>query len=248
MIIIPDIHGRTFWKDCVKGHENEEIIFLGDYLDPYPAEWITRKEAILNFQEILEFKKAHMNNVILLLGNHDFIQYIFKKMHECRTDFTNMEKIENLFKENMHLFKVGYYKKLKYKTYLFTHAAFLKKWVEDCGEYLAEFKKPEEIIDFLNDILFTDPVLLCELINRVGYCRGGWYPHGSIVWGDIRECSTKHPQFKRYYNIFGHTQLKSQPIIEKFLACLDCRKGFILDEETREIKAIEIENQNEKSE
>ena len=73
MIIIPDIHGRTFWKDCVKGHENEEIIFLGDYLDPYPAEWITRKEAILNFQEILEFKKAHMNNVILLLGNHDFI-------------------------------------------------------------------------------------------------------------------------------------------------------------------------------
>ena len=24
MIIIPDIHGRTFWKDCVKGHENEQ--------------------------------------------------------------------------------------------------------------------------------------------------------------------------------------------------------------------------------
>ena len=27
MIIIPDIHGRSFWKDAVKGHENEKIIF-----------------------------------------------------------------------------------------------------------------------------------------------------------------------------------------------------------------------------
>ena len=27
MIIIPDIHGRSFWKDAVKGRENDKIIF-----------------------------------------------------------------------------------------------------------------------------------------------------------------------------------------------------------------------------
>ena len=40
MIIIPDIHGRSFWKDAVKGRENEKIIFLGDYTDPYSYEGI----------------------------------------------------------------------------------------------------------------------------------------------------------------------------------------------------------------
>ena len=34
ILIIPDIHGRTFWKECIKC-ECDEIIFLGDYLDPY---------------------------------------------------------------------------------------------------------------------------------------------------------------------------------------------------------------------
>lgn len=237
MIIIPDIHGRTFWKDCIKGLENEEIIFLGDYLDPYPEENITRRDAIENFREIINFKKAHMDNVILLLGNHDFIKYIFKDMYECRTDFTNMKEIEEIFKENNDLFTVGYYKKLKYKTYLFTHAAFLKRWVEDCSEYLGEFETPEEIIDFLNNIFITDPDIFCKLVNWAGWVRGGWHQCGSIIWGDIRECSFKHPQFKRYYNIYGHTQLK-KPIIEKYWACLDCRRGFVLNEDTRKIEEI----------
>ena len=35
MIIIPDIHGRDFWKE-VTAIEDEEFVFLGDYVDPYP--------------------------------------------------------------------------------------------------------------------------------------------------------------------------------------------------------------------
>jgi predicted phosphodiesterase len=54
-LIIPDVHGRTFWKKAIEKHKDEvnKIIFLGDYLDPYPWEGITRKEAIRNFQEII---------------------------------------------------------------------------------------------------------------------------------------------------------------------------------------------------
>ena len=50
MIIIPDVHGRSFWKEYVKGHEEEDIIFLGDYLDPYGYEGIHCKDAIENFR------------------------------------------------------------------------------------------------------------------------------------------------------------------------------------------------------
>ena len=38
LIIIPDVHGRSFWRDAVKRNPGAEFIFLGDYLDPYPDE------------------------------------------------------------------------------------------------------------------------------------------------------------------------------------------------------------------
>ena len=41
VLVIPDDHGRGFWKEFVKGHENEMIVFLGDYVDPYPHENIS---------------------------------------------------------------------------------------------------------------------------------------------------------------------------------------------------------------
>ena len=35
IIIIPDVHGRTFWKEAVRDLTDRSVIFLGDYLDPY---------------------------------------------------------------------------------------------------------------------------------------------------------------------------------------------------------------------
>lgn len=41
-LVIPDIHGRKFWRKPVnRGLQDttiNKIIFLGDYLDPYPNE------------------------------------------------------------------------------------------------------------------------------------------------------------------------------------------------------------------
>lgn len=72
MIIIPDIHGRTFWKYAVKGRETEEIVFLGDYVDPYTElEGIEPSKGLVALKEVIEFKKHHPENVTLLLGNHD---------------------------------------------------------------------------------------------------------------------------------------------------------------------------------
>ena len=73
ILVIPDVHGRPFWKDAVEKHSEdcEKIVFLGDYLDPYPWEWITRKMTIENFKEIIKYKKDNQEKVVLLLGNHD---------------------------------------------------------------------------------------------------------------------------------------------------------------------------------
>ncbi|MGN0966722.1 MAG: hypothetical protein ACI4OP_03910 [Candidatus Coprovivens sp.] len=73
-----------------------------------------------------------------------------------------------------------------------------------------------------------------EIIPKLWVCsrmRGGYDNTGSMVWSDVRE----EDRESTYYQIFGHTQLKSVPIITNTYACLDCRKCFTLNTETSEI-------------
>jgi hypothetical protein len=57
MIVIPDVHGRTFWRQAVNEYLGKEhILFLGDYLDPYTYEGITPTDAYKVFHEIIELK------------------------------------------------------------------------------------------------------------------------------------------------------------------------------------------------
>ena len=71
ILIIPDVHGRTFWHKAKEMIDSvDKVVFLGDYLDPYPSEGITTEQAIEEFKDIIQFKKDNMDKVILLLGNH----------------------------------------------------------------------------------------------------------------------------------------------------------------------------------
>jgi hypothetical protein len=62
--------------------------------------------------------------------------------------------------------------------------------------------------------------------------RGGDDNYGSCIWGDASEYrfSKKLPD---YYQIFGHSQLQSNPIITDKFACLDIRKCFLLDTDNK---------------
>jgi predicted phosphodiesterase len=58
IIIVPDVHGRTFWRLAKeKINEVDQVVFLGDYLDPYPVEGISPKKAIEELKKIIDFKK-----------------------------------------------------------------------------------------------------------------------------------------------------------------------------------------------
>jgi hypothetical protein len=68
--------------------------------------------------------------------------------------------------------------------------------------------------------------------------------YGSCEWADIyehvdMEISTSDKiiskQEEDCFQIFGHTQLKMPLIADKW-ACLDCRKGFIVDTLTHKIE------------
>ena len=239
ILCIGDIHGRNFWKEAVEKSIDkvEKIIFLGDYLDPYPWEGITRKEAIANFQEIIDFKKENKDNVVLLLGNHDF-PYIDKKVFYTRSryDSSNAYHIEEMFRSHRSLFQLADEALIDGKRFLFTHAGLVPQWYE---KHEADIDKLT--VGSLNHLLNSPNgiKILCE----ASYYRGGWDQFGSIVWCDVNEMAEETQHMKKVegvsvndklpwdYQVFGHSQQEEHPIITKEFACLDCRKAFILTDE-----------------
>lgn len=63
ILVIPDVHGRTFWHVAKEIIDSvDKVVFLGDYLDPYYHENISKLDTIANFKEILEFKKNNFED------------------------------------------------------------------------------------------------------------------------------------------------------------------------------------------
>lgn len=126
IIIVPDVHGRTFWRLAKeKINEIDRVVFLGDYLDPYPVEDISPEKAIEELKKIINFKKEFSEKVILLIGNHDYhYMNLLKEIFPCsRYDFKNAQKIEQIFNDNQELFQVLY----KEGKYLFSHAGVVEE-------------------------------------------------------------------------------------------------------------------------
>lgn len=75
ILVVPDIHGETFWKEPILKYieQVDRIIFLGDYLDPYPEEGkeYPPQGIFDNLMDIIDIKRDHMDKVVLLKGNHD---------------------------------------------------------------------------------------------------------------------------------------------------------------------------------
>jgi len=121
-LIIPDVHGRTFWKEAVNKHPDSHVVFLGDYLDPYPWEGISTPDAIRNLMEIIEFKRTNPDRVTLLIGNHD-IHYIDNSLCYGRKDTYFDVQIQSVFTIiGEGCFDLAYALTLDNKDYLFTHA------------------------------------------------------------------------------------------------------------------------------
>lgn len=223
MIVIPDVHGRTFWKDAVRGRENEEIIFLGDYVDPYVREGSKAEDGLTALQEVIEFKKQHPHNVTLLLGNHD-LGYIIPHFCMCRHDYRLEEALGRLFAENASLFAVAHEATIGGKRFLFTHAGLHPVWVDMNRGLLADMKPGNEA-EVLNR-LYTEGKLNCAL-DCVAFLRGGYSEAGSIVWADRGEFRTVEWGEDAPYQVFGHTQ-DIGPFVTEDYACLDCRQAFTI--------------------
>ena len=254
MIVIPDIHGRSFWKEAVKDRENEDIVFLGDYMDPYDYEGIDYAQAIGNFKEIIEFANSH-KNVTLLLGNHD-CHYLSETIAKSsRYDYLNAAEIIKIFRAFERNFLMAIERTINGKQFIFSHAGISIKWLQNHPLLTSDIDFDKiSIIDWVNNAWEVRDGKFISMLNDISYRRWGYFECGSMIWADLLDHYNdgNGKNLVGDYQIFGHTQVKEPLVFGKF-ADFDCRRAFIVNDEgeilemdgTPVIKAEELQKQTE---
>ena len=223
LIIIPDVHGRGFWRDTVENYPGEEYIFLGDYLDPYDDEGITDAEAFGGLQDIIRFKQEHPDKVTLLLGNHD-LHYLYPELMGSRYDIDNAERNAHLFWDNQTLFQMAYETVAGGKRFFFTHAGIGMQWILESFPVLLEQSITAEL---LNDLTGYPPFM--STLEDISVYRGGNKRYGSMIWADAHEQLEQKNRIPGLVQVFGHTQMDGPLTFFGRWYCLDCRRSFALD-------------------
>lgn len=223
IVLIPDVHGRTFWKNAVKGKKDFPVVFLGDYVDPYRNEGITNEDALVNFKEIIAYAKEH-DNMTLLLGNHD-IHYLLPGLEFSRYCRKFGQDIRQLIEDNIELFSLAHHMRINDTDILSTHAGILSSWLEREG---LRNQDAEGICKYLNNRR-EDQEFLYHLAEEVSTYRGGWSNSPSPIWADVRD-HLQDAAPSEFFQVFAHTQL-TERIITEHWACVDCREAFVMKRE-----------------
>lgn len=239
VLIIPDVHGREFWREPVMKVLNEtdaRVVFLGDYLDPYSWDFDHnhyKEQAINIFNEIINIKKQYNDRVTLLIGNHDCGYRFDFSICDCRTDYQNMGKISLIFHDNKELFQLADEEYIADKHYIFSHAGIHKGYIRYVFPDEYDSITEENVVDFFNNAYKTEDPKVIKSLGMYDVYRGyGGYDYASIVWADFHSWFEEGGNDGYAYNVVGHTQLKHGcgGIITENIANLDSAEPFIINE------------------
>jgi len=201
-ISIGDLHGRAHWKSIVNKNNdpNTKFIFIGDYVDSFE---ILNDPMINNLLDIIAFKKANPDNVILLWGNHD-LEYLYYPRNRDIGGFRPeiASQLNWIFKDNQDLFQVAY----QYENYLWTHAGISTKWYNWVDEVINDPKyKEDTLAEILNNIQYSADAPCLHHIGKKRTKWGGGIGYGGVTWADIDE--TREGIIPGFHQIVGHTPI-----------------------------------------
>ena len=148
IIAIGDTHGRALWKDVVEKHKNaDKIVLIGDYFDTHDD--ISPELQMINFREICQYKEAHKEQIVLLIGNHD--EHYFPFMGNSGTSGFNAgaaPAIGHLLMTYKDLLQMAHYE----DNILFTHAGVGETWFNANIPEIKEEWSARYISDSVNDV------------------------------------------------------------------------------------------------
>jgi predicted MPP superfamily phosphohydrolase len=177
ILTVGDVHGMDSWKRISPGNY-DLIVFVGDYVDSFT---VSDEVMMNNFHEIVMFKKAWPDKVVLLLGNHD-IGYIYPRFTCSGYRYTIENEVRALYKENAHLFRIAF----QWEHYLWTHAGIHQGYYEK--HILPKVLESDQNLADTLQRLFNERY---EPLFEVGYERGGMRNDiGGPFWIDRTARST----------------------------------------------------------
>ena len=233
LLLIPDVHGRDFWREPVMDNLDKKIVFLGDYVDPFPDENIPADKVISTLTEIIGL--AHDNdNITLLLGNHDAGYAIDPEICSCRRDWRRYNTISEIFKNDIDIFDVAYETTINKKRFLITHAGVrYDTWIKYNSYIFPKgFRVTAKNLNamFHSDEPETKRGFVLSL-RDMSYYRGGYETYGSLLWADLREfANTQEYNRRKTIQVVAHTRLKGVGInFNNRFYCLDCQRVFYID-------------------
>ena len=253
ILVIPDIHGDDFWKRPVQKYieQIDRVIFLGDYLDPYPkyGRVYSPQSLFDNFMDIVDLKRNHKDKVILLKGNHD--QHYFSVKYRdlacaSRCDTINWNIYHVAFNRYMDLFKLVHLEEVNDIPYIFSHAGLTLNWINKVNSTLWKLADNKIFIgdpDIINRINALDDSVQGQIMLAiVGRARTLYGTRsGSVLWADIEEHSIpeapKAYGLNQVFQVFGHSRLDEEEVdILEYdnLALVDSEQCFMIDEREKE--------------
>ncbi len=215
--IIGDLHGSSKWKSLVQ--DKCVNVFVGDFFDPYSSQ-ITFENCKENFIELIDYKKKHLETIVILYGNHEQHYLLYGEQDErySRFDYRHASEIKQLLKENANYFDgVAYSIK---NEYLVTHAGVSIYWYQ---HWLDKYdgQSPDVIAEQINNLWAWNYRAFSVYENmKGGFAEDG--PSHSPLW--------TRPWTLEKYNLFEDTPFKQvfghtpcEKIEERNgLICVDC--------------------------
>ena len=232
ILVIPDLHGRPFWREAALGADGRHIVFLGDYADPFPDEGLSPEQALAELEAVISLKREHPDKTSLLLGNHD-LQYLWPDFPKTRFDERNARRYASLYRDNRDCFSLIACFQAEHRRVIFTHAGILPGWLEANHNLFAGNDRDGDGTDSLENLNVLwragQDAQLCQPLSSISSARGGKDTFGSPVWADVSEMQSA-PAIPGLFQVFGHTQQHDGPLITDNFACIDCRRAFSLKE------------------
>ena len=219
ILIVPDVHGRNFWEPALE-YEGE-IIFLGDYTDPYSHENFSDEDAYQGLLKIIDFRQKNPDRITLLIGNHEL--HYYDSIFECTRFSKNYYgRFHELLTQEptAGLFQVC----KQIENYLFIHAGITNDWY--CLYQDELLNLGTTLQEQINNLFLSDKMPFSE----VSFYRGGFDISGSPLWADVHEfCDESEPFNRDIVQIIGHTQHTAKgPIVIGNIRLLDNKQLYLL--------------------
>ena len=191
--VVSDLHGVFHWSSLIDWDFTrvKQIIFLGDYVDPYDGFNLSGIDVQINLEELLAFKNMYPEQVILLLGNHD-VFYLSPRIARSNLYGSYAKILQQLFRDNIHLFQLSH----QIGNCLFSHAGLTRQFWKFLGGKGTNYA-------FTLNKMFADSRGNFDMEYYWRRCEAN-LPYGNIITLSRSEFKNKNNWITGLHQIVGH--------------------------------------------